>query len=123
MEFKEKELAALLKLGASMSTADGNIDENEIKFMEREIHNFNLDLVTLHKIIEDSKTLEPIEAITIMAKMLDEQKKYMCGFLATLMSIDGKLDENEIKLWKLVCSLTNTPTMNILEAIDFWTNN
>lgn len=54
--------------------------------------------------------------------MSDEKKKYATGFLAATMVADGNIDDSELALWKLVSTLASFPTMNIAEALSFWTS-
>lgn len=55
--------------------------------------------------------------------MNQEQKKYVTGYLATIMAADGEIADSEVTLWRLISTLANLPAMNIGEAITFWKNN
>lgn len=58
-------------------------------------------------------------AIAVISAMNQEQKKYVTGYLATIMAADGEIADSEVSLWRLISTLANLPAMNIGEAITF----
>lgn len=70
-----------------------------------------------------SDAMEFGHAIALVAAMNNEQKKYVAGYLASIMVADGEIADSEMTLWRLVSTFASLPTMTVREAITFWTNN
>ena len=64
--------------------------------------------------------MTPATMLATLAALDDNQKKFVCGFLATIMVSDGDVDDAEVKLWQLTSSLAGFPTMSMAEAVDYW---
>lgn len=86
-----------------MSAIDGNLDDNEKKQIVHEVASFGLDLNEATDIFNRAGDMTPAEAIGIVDNLTDEQKKYAAGFIATICLADGKVADNENKLWWAIC--------------------
>lgn len=125
MTFSQNEMVAILKLAKLMAVADGKVTNDERVTIFADLASFgvasnSLQSTMLEKMADE---MESTEAITIVANMTTEEKKYVCGYMAAVMAADGDIDAKEQALWTLVSTLASFPTMNIAEAITFWKNN
>uniref|UniRef100_A0AB33ISH1 Co-chaperone DjlA N-terminal domain-containing protein n=1 Tax=Prevotella sp. GTC17254 TaxID=3236794 RepID=A0AB33ISH1_9BACT len=122
MTYNGKELAALIKLGIAMAQADGHVDKIEQIAIASELKNFGVNDANAPSLLAAAAIMNVSDAFGTVTAMDDEQKKYACGYLAAIMVADGEIADSEVKLWQLVCTLGSFPTMNISEALTFWTN-
>ena len=106
-----------------MIAADGRIDEAETQLLSRELINFGVTPEQLPQLLALSQAMEPTTMLSALASMNDSQKKYVSGFLATIMISDGDIDDAEMKLWQLTSTLMGCPTMSLQEALEYWGNN
>lgn len=125
MEFSAKEMAAVLKVAKAMAMADGKVTEEEKGIMIADLGCFGVipnspESVALERVANE---MQPVEMFALLTGMNIDQKKYVCGFLAAVMSCDGKIDDSETKLWCLVSTLAGFPTMTIGDAVEFWGKN
>lgn len=125
MTFTQNEMVAIFKLAKLMAAADGKVTHDERAIILTDLASFgvapnSLQSTMLEKMADE---MEPTEAITIVANMTTEEKKYVCGYMAAVMVANGDIDAKEQALWTLVSTLASFPTMNIAEAITFWKNN
>lgn len=120
MTFSGQELAALIKFGVAMAQADGHVDKVEELTIASELTNFGVNPTEAPNLLAASAAMEMSDALAIITLMTNEQKKYACGYLAAIMTADGEIADAEVKLWRLVCTLGNFPSMNIQEALTFW---
>lgn len=121
MTFKGNELASLVKLGLAMAHADGHVDNIEQYAIASELKGFGIDSTNAHSILAVAAVMDHVDAISTVAMMNNEQKKYACGYLAAIMAADGEIADSEIKMWQLICTLGNFPTMHVTDALTFWT--
>lgn len=117
LQFSGKELTAIIKLAASMIAADGKVNENETSSLALEMIRFGVNQEQLAGFIFVANNMQPIEAISIVSNIGDEGKKYVAAFLGYLMTVDGNVDSEEMKLWRFISTMCNLPTMNIAQAI------
>lgn len=122
MNYNGKELAALVKLGLAMAQADGHVSETEKLAIAAELTNFGVQGTSAQAIIAGAALIDAADALATLAVMNDSQKKYATGYLAAIMAADGEIADSEVKMWQLICTLAGFPTMNINEALSFWTN-
>ena len=122
MTYNGKELAAIIKMALSMSIADGKFDEEEKKSIFTELLTFGVAPEDQLVLTMAADEMDASEAFATISRMSDEQKRYVTGFLAVIMLSDGRIDDSEVKMWKLISALAGLPTMNIGEALDFWQN-
>lgn len=117
LQFSGKELTAIIKLSASMMAADGRIDDNETSSLALEMIRFGVNQEQLANFIFVANNMQAIEAISIVSNLGDEGKKYVAAFLGYLMTVDGNVDDEEMKLWRFISTMCNLPSMNIAQAI------
>lgn len=122
MTYNGKELAALVKLGLAMAQADGHVDQIEQVAIASELRGFGINESNASAIIATAAVMDAAEAIATLAVMSTEQKKYATGYLAAIMASDGEIADSEVNMWQLICTLASFPTMNVHEALKFWTS-
>lgn len=122
MMYSGEELAALIQMGTAMLLADGKVAEEEKEALGRELLSFGVKADNVVALLSKAQDMSFGEAIGVLSSMSEEQKKYATGFLAKVMVADGEIDDSELALWKLVSTLGGFPTMNIAEALAYWTS-
>ncbi|MBR4390257.1 MAG: TerB family tellurite resistance protein [Prevotella sp.] len=120
MTLNGQQLAALVKMGIAMALADGKVEEVEHIAIAHELIKFGVSTSEAESIISNSQRMEAGEAFATLSSMTNEQKKYATGYLAFIMVSDGRIDDAEVKMWQLICTLSGFPTMNAQEALSFW---
>lgn len=123
MLFSDNEMSAALKAGHAMVEADGKIDPNEIEILFDGLSENNLDARQREIFSRNADRMQYAEMIGILSAMEDEKKRYIAGYLASIMVSDGDIDKMEVRLWKLISSMCQFPRMTVRQAIDFWANN
>lgn len=123
MELNKLQLAAMVKAGKAMAAADGKLDVEEVKVISIGLTEFGIHGDETNLILSLADAMEPALMLATLAAMNDEQKKFACGYLATIMAADGNIDDAETKLWQLTSTLAGFPTMTIAEACEFWKSN
>ena len=63
--------------------------------------------------------MEPVVAIAIISKMTEEEKRYVAAFLGAIIAIDGDINQEELKIWRIVSTFCELPTMSIADAISY----
>ena len=122
LSFTRFEYAAIVKVALTMATADGHVDENEKLMVVGEALRFNIKNEDFKGIYELSKELSAADSILFISKMDETHKRYVAAYLGTMISIDGNIDDEEVKFWRLVSSLADLPTMSIAEAEEYMSN-
>lgn len=120
MEFNRLQLAAAVKAGKAMAAADGRIDPEELKVIAIGLQEFGIVGEETKLILSLADAMEPATMLATLAAMNEDQKKFVCGYLSTIMICDGDIDDAEMKLWQLTSTLAGFPTMTIAEANEFW---
>lgn len=123
MQFSHLELSAIVKAAQGMIASDGRVDDSETKILAHEIANFGVQPDQLKSMIEIATAMEPSLMLSVLGAMNDSQKRYVCGFLASIMIVDGDIDDAEMKFWKMVSTFIGCPTMSLEEALKYWSNN
>ncbi len=123
MTYSGIQLSALVKLGLAMAQADGHVAQNEQAAIAYELCNFGVNSSNAPTILAGAAAMDAADALTTVAGMTTEQKKYATGYLAAIMAADGEIADAEVKMWQLISSLAGFPTMTIHEALTFWNNN
>lgn len=123
MQFSGKELAAMVKMGLVMAAADGKFAEEEKVAIALQMAQFGVSGDEATVLLAGGHQMETAEALATLAGMTTSQQKYATGFLAAVMKADGDIDDSELKVWRLVCTLCGFPTMSLGEAVEFWMNN
>ena len=120
MELNRLQLAAMAKVGNLMAMADGKFEHEEALVIAAGFADFGIDGDEFQLILGLAESMKPEAMLSILANMNIEQKKFVCGFLSTIMTSDGDIDESELKLWQLTSTLADFPTMTINEASEYW---
>ena len=121
MNFTREQLAAMFKLASTMASVDGKVTAEEIKLILLEA--MANDDGSSHTVFTDADALQLDRVHDIIDGMTDDQQKYLCGFLAAVMQVDGEVDEKEELLWNLTAMVCRCPFLTVDEALDFWRNN
>lgn len=117
--FTDLEKSAIINLSKLMVLADGKIDEEEKRALVIESLRIGVSPENAAKIENTATSLEPSEACNIISKMTAEEKKYVAALLGSLMIVDGNIDDTEMRLWQLVSTICNLPTMNAVQALKY----
>lgn len=120
MEFNGLQLAAMVNAGMAMILADGRIQADEMSIGLSGIKRFALNDDDFQAILQRSKSLTRAEMISILSSMTNEQKKYVYGYLVTIMASDKDIDQSEAKLLQLISDLADFPKMSMTDAAAFW---
>ena len=123
MQFQGNQLAALVKMAFSMASVDGRFADEEKAAITWGRAEFGLSKELILACVTVAQEMEASEALNILSNMTTTQKKYATGYLAAVMAADGDIADSEVKMWQLICTLAQFPTMNIAEALSFWRNN
>jgi uncharacterized tellurite resistance protein B-like protein len=118
MQFSGRELQAILKMANAMIMADGKVDKNEIRVMTTELLRFGVPHDHVEKLLKGANLMDGAEALTILASLDEERKKYVSSYLGTIMISDGDIDDKEMALWRLISTLCGFPSMNVVDAIN-----
>ena len=122
MIFTNQELAAILRLAHAMANADGKITNEETQMIVLDMKRFGVGLNNARLIAEIGDKMSYGECCQMVSNMTAEEKKYVTAFLGTLICADGDVDDSEMKLWSLISTLCDLPTMNIFEAVKIMAN-
>lgn len=123
MKLTAIQLAAILKAGKTMVLADGKIEPEEMVVLTHELRNFNVPEQDVPKLLELGDSMSYTAMLATLNGLDIHTQKYVAGYLATIMVCDGDIDDNEMKLWQLTCTLAGFPIMNLKEALNYWANN
>ncbi len=118
MTFTDRELSAIIYIAHSMAKADGQISAEESQMLFYELNRF-IDINKARHLFEMADTFTSADPISIISAMTFIQKKYVAAYLGTMMLADGKIDDTEMALWRLVSTLCQLPTMSVQEAVKF----
>lgn len=118
MKFSGHQLAAIFRLGHAMAEADGTLEDDETQVIISELMRFGVDEDEAGAIIDAGGELTGSEAMGIVSEMNDEQKAYVAAYLGVIMASDGDIDDDELKLWRFVCTVCDCPDMTLREAVE-----
>ena len=122
MQFNGLELSAIVKLAKAMAATDGRIAKEELVVIALDFAKFGVSQTETDSFLAMSDVMEFGHAIALVAAMNNEQKKYVAGYLASIMVADGEIADSEVSLWRLISTLASLQVMNVGEAITFWKN-
>ena len=122
MEFNQLQMAAMVKAGNAMALADGKVEEKELAVISTGLMRFGIVGNQVDLILQLADALKPIDMISTLSSMSLEQKKFVCGYLSTIMASDADIDESELKLWRFFSEIAGLPEMTLAEASAFWLN-
>ncbi len=120
MRLSKKELTAMVAMAVAMAGADGKVEENEVMAIVADLSGFGKDGDEIAEIVDDARNMDATDALGIVAKLGDEEKEYVTAFLAVVMAADGDIDDEELKLWRLITDVCNLPAMSVKEGVELW---
>lgn len=120
MTFNNLQLSAILKVGICMVNADGKVEQEEMKVLAVGMAEFGVQEAQLKFLMTLADAMTPATMLATLSALDENQMKFVCGFLATIMISDGDIDDSEVKLWQLTSTLCGFPTMSVAEAAEFW---
>lgn len=123
MTFNEPQMVAMVNLAKAMVAADGKVEKAELAAIALELTKFGIAGETTKRILANAELINSSTAIAIVSAMDSEQKKYVTGYLAFIMAVDGEIAPSEVALWSLISTLANLPTMTVGQALQFWKEN
>lgn len=108
-----------------MAAADGTISKSEVDVIFLILNQYGIIKDTVESVLIETlaNDMEPVKSIEILSRMTNDQKKYVCGYLAAIMLSDGDINDKEVALWTLVSTMAKFPEMTMREAVDFIANN
>ena len=124
MNFTGYQLSAMTLLAAFASASDGHIDNDEIKVILAHLVSLTQDVTIATKLVDEARrrNISYDDAIEIVSTMSLEQKKYFCGFIASVIMSDRKITNDELKFWDNITIAANLPRMTLDEAFTFFAN-
>lgn len=122
MQFTGQELAAVMKLGIAMISADGRTDEREMEVVRNELSRFGASVGQMLSLTREAQQMKSETAISIISDFDPERKKYVASYLAVIMIADGEIDDKELALWQMATLLCGLPEMDINQAVDNMNN-
>lgn len=122
MQFTGQELAAVMKLGIAMISADGRTDEREMEVVKNELTRFGASVGQMLSLTREAQQMESKTAIEVISNFDYERKKYVASYLAVIMIADGDIDEKELALWQMATLLCGLPEMDVNQAVDNMNN-
>lgn len=120
VEFQDKQLAAALKAGHAMVEADGRVDPKEVEILFGGLAERLGTALNRNELVRMADEMETVEMISILSALDEGHKKYIAGYLASIMVSDGDIDDMEMRLWQLLSNLCAFPKMTLRQALDFW---
>lgn len=119
ISFNGAELVALINVGVAIAAADGNTTDDEFGVLSQLLVGLNVSPEQAEVLIKESTQIKAPAAVAILSAMSTTQKKFATGFLAKVILADGDIDDNEIKIWKVISTICHFPTMSMNEAIEY----
>lgn len=108
MNFKSYEKQAILRLLAGMSFADGNASAIEDRLFVAFMHKLG---VTNGDILA-SKNMSDSKACSIAKGLSCEQKRLVSALLASIMLVDGKVENSELLTLTAICAKCDIPVLD-----------
>ena len=119
MTFSADEFVAIMYVAKAMAMADDKVEKTELSVIVNELRRFGIDDPGMADIF--FKTADKIDAATalsLISKMDDEQKTYVAAYLGSIMCIDQDINETEMALWRMICTMGGLPTMTARQALE-----
>lgn len=118
--FSNDQTVAVYKLTRMMAESDGVVVHKEIQGIDDEMLKLGVKQDELDALVKASESMLEIDALLIISKMDDFQKKYVASFLGYFISIDDDINDTELALWTFIKIVARLPKMNIRQAIDIY---
>ena len=122
MQFTGEELAAVMKLGIAMISADGRTDEREMEVVKNELTRFGASVGQMLSLTREAQQMKSETAISIISGFDYERKKYVASYLAVIMIADDEVDDKELALWQMATLLCGLPEMDVRQAVNNMNN-
>ena len=124
MNFTGFQLSAMTALAVYASASDGHIDKDELKIISAHLASLTQDVTIAEAVIGEAArlTISYDEAIATVSTMSLEQKKYFCGFIASVIMSDRKITNEELEFWVNITIAADLPRMTLDEAFTFFAN-
>lgn len=122
MTLNSQQLAAIIKAGVAMVNADGKVEKNELIVLLHELVKFNVPEDQVPMLLALAESMEASEMFLHLKSLSTDVQKYVSGYLATIMISDGDINDQEVNVWQLTCTLAGFPTMSLHEAVEYWRN-
>ncbi len=119
MKFTKEELMSLVNAALAMA-AEGRFTVQEKDILSKEMIASELSDRERRSLVREALKMKASDALRVMSGMDEEEKKYAACFLAVMMAADNKFVENEIKMWKFICSACEFPEIEFAEALEYW---
>ena len=118
MWFTDRELSAIFRMAVVVADADGNISNEETVLMAREFVRFGVSEDKVQSIMVEALQLSPADACVTISKMTSEEKRYVTAYLGTIICVDGRIQDSEMRAWALTSKICGLPTMSLGDAIE-----
>ncbi len=119
MTFSADEFVAIMYVAKAMAMADDKVEKAELSVIVNELRRFGIDDPGMaDKVFKMSDEIDSATALSLISKMDDDQKTYVAAYLGSLMCIDQDINETEMALWRMVCTMCNLPTMTARQALE-----
>ena len=122
MWFTDRELSAIFRMAVVVADADGNISNEETVLMAREFVRFGVSEDKVQSIMVEALQLSPADACVTISKMTSEEKRYVTAYLGTIICVDGRIQDSEMRAWALTSKICDLPTMSLGDAIEIMKN-
>ncbi len=114
IEFNETQKAALVSLLIEMINADKVVDPAECAMFDTICVEYGICDETYRL----GRSLDSMVAIEIMKRMSDFQKLVVAHLLTRVIDADARDDDNEIKLFNIICKATGVDILINAKGID-----
>lgn len=111
----QKTLAAALNVAWAVSTADGMADA-EWNVLNKELKSYKLDDDQIKAVIEEFKSMDPIQAINLLRSSDEATRKEAQALTMVTITADGELSDKELGAYSLMANLCKFSKMSFEEA-------
>lgn len=116
--FSKDEIVAVYKAAYLMVVIDGKVMPEELEAVKEAMEKIGIiDTFDLENIKKLALEMTEEECYGQLAFLDIEQKRFVSAMLGTISSSDGDIDDQELELWRKICSNSDLPKMNNRQAI------
>ena len=112
LSFFENEKIAIAYVAVAMQGIDGDSNAQEYIFNALVMKKF--EITNYH--LGSAGKLSLLDAMATLKSMSEEKKRCVSAILGSLIIIDGRIDDKEMSLWRLLSSICSFPTMSLQDA-------
>lgn len=114
MQFSMRELAAILNVANGMAEIDGKTDSIELEVIYLQMKRLGIEHDELLSLTDIALLdMDPHSAMDIIAEMNSVQKQYVQALLVVIMASDGKIDEREMTMLRMLTMACGLPKINM----------